>query len=225
MNILQRINSNLTTSINIQVRKIYSTVDGVQVDKSTVPQAIQKKMPIYLFNKFDFDGGYKISSKETPPLTGLSFIRFFVKSDSYDFTQFSGLNDISNSLQSGDMVFLYADNALNPNYFVWIILSIDDKALSSIIQSTANACFELVNLKIFADNILNNIEDLSIIEANKFGEYDFNQVSRLAYKTPQQINDSFIQIPLEKRIHERVGFTTYIPFQVDTISFDFSFIK
>lgn len=222
MNILEEIQpENPDNSITINVTKIYTNVDGTIINKAAVPVSFQKKVPVYLLNKFDKNGGYRFSSQETPVLEGMKFVRYFVRNAGYDFTQFSGFNDISTTLNPGDIAFLYTDNDLNPNFFCWIIQSLSGKPLNGVIENAYN--LQIKGLKIFPEFISDYKEQIKIIQADQLGNYDSDEISQNAYRYPYKKNENFVRIPLQMCLTPFVGFASYIPFNTDSLSYQFDF--
>jgi hypothetical protein len=210
-------------TINIQVSKFYTNVDGTLLDKNLVNDSLKVKMPIYLFNKFDKDGGYRISGVEAPPSPSMFLIKAYVKTIGYDFTEFSGLNNVSQTLSAGDLVFIYADNPSNPNVFIWVVQSLSTKSLGSLVENDSELFMKSV--RIFPNNITDYIEALSYVVSDKFGDYNINQISQQAFRYPKLINNSYAEIPFSIELNKHVGFTTYLPFASDGISYDFEFLN
>lgn len=224
--LLTRLNTNnKTDSFTIQVRRIFTDVDGAILDKNTVPTNLKVKYPIYLWNGFDHSGGYKISAGEAPPLDSYKFVRMFVKNDAYDFTEFSGRNELNKTISTGDLVFLYADDLDNPTYFIWIIQSVTNRSLGSILTSIPECGFKMNHVKIFTDNTLSFNERLGIIKTNHLGVYKYNQISPLAFKTVDYQETRQILVPLKLRLTHLIGFVSYFPFVNESISFDFEFLN
>lgn len=212
-------------SFTIKVRRFFTDVDGQEIAKGLVPLSLQKDYPVYLFNMFDFDGGNRIAANETPPLDGYFFIRSFIKNTGYDFTQFSGLNNVSNRIDTGDLVYMYADDPYNPNYFVWIVQSISNRSLGSIINTFPTKGFHMQNISMFADNEAAYFKSFGIIKSNPLGVYNFNQITPISFKTVDYQQSGLIVLPLNMCLDMYVGFTTYMTFNTDTLSFEFTFLN
>ncbi len=212
--------TSLSHNLVITATKIYTDVDGQKIDKNTLPGNLQVSQPVYLLNKFDLDSGYVLARKNTPPVNW-SFLRTFIRQSNFDFQQFSGLNDVSTSLSGGDIVLQYVDDPLNPTFFCWVILNAADRPLSGIIKNIGLKAIK--SIKIYPPNISDYKEEFSLLRVDDLGNFEFDQISQLAYRYPKLINDSFVTIPLELMLTQFTGFVTLIPFTADVIQYEFEF--
>lgn len=213
-------------SFAIIVRKFFTTVDGTIIDKNTVPVSLQVRYPVILFNAFDRRGSYKISFNENPPTLGTVFYRSYIQNDGFDPTQFSGLNTIGAQISIGDQVFVYTDSIDNPTFFIYIIQSISDRALGSIIESIPCSGLAMGNLKYFSDNQQNYEEIFRIIKSNVLGIYNANSISPISLITPNYQQQNLALIPLTgNKLTPYWGIATYIRHDSDRLEFDFEFLN
>jgi hypothetical protein len=213
-------------SFAIIVKKFFTTVDGTIIDKNSVPQALQVRYPVILFNSFDRRGSFKISFNENPPVNGTVFYRSYIQNDGFDPTQFSGLNTVGREISIGDQVFVYTDNIENPSFFIYIIQTITDRSLGSIIESIPCSGLALGNLKYFSDDRRNYEQIFRIIKSNVLGIYNANSISPISLITPEYQQDNLALIPLTgNKLTPWWGIATYIIHDSDRLEFDFEFIN
>lgn len=214
------------TSFAIKVSKFFTTVDGTIIDKSLVPIELQTRYPVVLFFRYDSFGSYRISFNENPLSPNTFFYRAYTQNDGFDPTQFSGLNTINRELNIGDQVFVYADDVLNPNFFIYVIQSVTDRALSSIVKSIPCSGLPMGNLKYFADNELNFGQTIKIVKTDKLGLYKADSYSPDSIRTPDYQQNRLALIPLTgNRLTPYWGLVTYITHESDLLTFDFEFLN
>ena len=213
-------------SFSITVSKFFTDVDGQIIDKNTVPIGLQTKYPVYLFNTFDHNGAYKISLTDTPVTGDAFFYRFYIESEGYDPLQFSGLNTIESRITTGDIVFVFTDDLLNPNFFIYLVHSITNRSIASIIKTLPCSGIQMGTLKLFYENLLNFNELLRFIKTNQLGIYKGDSLAPLAYKTVDYQQDNLIEIDLRNfKLTPYLGISTYIQHASDTLVFDFEFLN
>lgn len=213
-------------SFSIKVSKFFTDVDGQIIDKNSVPIGLQTKYPVFLFNTFDHNGAYKISLTDTPVQGDAFFYRFYVESEGYDPLQFSGFNTIESQITTGDLVFVFTDDLANPNFFIYLIHSITNRSVASIIKTLPCSGLEMGMLKLFYDNTLNFNELLRFVKTNQLGIYKSDSIAPLAYKTPDYQQVNVIDISLKNfRLTPYLGINTYIQHTSDILEFDFEFLN
>lgn len=210
--------------IELSVKRYFTDVDGTIVDKNTVPAVLQTAYPYFLFSQFDQNGGYRISLEQAPTKPGTHFLRWFVKDSDYNFIQFSGLNDVHKEINRGDLVFQFADDVENPNFFVFVVLQADKRSIASIFKNNPSE-YTLKNFKIFGDNEEVFRMGIKKIQANRMGIYSSDTISVSSYKTPDYETDGFIKVPLSGRLNPYLGLVSYIPFSADEINYTISIKK
>ena len=215
-------------SFSVVVKKFFTTVDGTIIDKNDpqVPVDMRVRYPIYLFGTFDQNGAYKISLNETPVQGGSRFYRYYTESEGFDPLQFSGLNTVENQISTGDLVFVFTDDLLNPNLFVYVIQTVTNRSIAGITRTLPWGGLQLGKLKLFYDNLLNFNEQIRLIKSNQLGIYRSDTFAPLAYKTPNYQQDNLIDIDLSGNLlTQYMTFTTYMQHDSDTLEFDFEFLN
>ena len=210
---------NLHDTLSVTVNKFYTTVDGTIIDKNTLPVNLRKKLPVYLIDGFGMDSGFAIAQSVNPVDAPLKFIRFFVRESGFDFTQFSGLNDVSSGLNAGDLVFLYADDELNPNFFMWVVQTAYPKPLSGIIKNIPNLSLNYVRL--FVDQMVNYSQQLTMVKTSSMGDYRADKISPYISIDPMRKDVSFSEIHLQGCLDKYTSFLTYLPFEANQLTVEF----
>lgn len=219
--------------LSIAVKRIVTDVNGVIVSKNTLPANMQSDYPVYLFNEFDRQGGYNLSQKNTPIQGAEKFFGSFVwgVGNSY-FWGFTGLSEIQNELNSGDLVNVYTDDLTAPNYFVFIVQTSSNNGLGSIIANTKtddfNERFGKINtdrLQYYSDNVNQYNIDLQIMKVDMLGNVKADAIQPYSSKTVDYKQNQFIQIPLELPINQYYGVNTYMSFDTNALQFNFRIKK
>src|SRR5690606_41844598 len=83
-------------TIGIQVKRIYTDVDGVILDKTTVPASLQIDFPVYLWGEFDRLGAFYIANRLQPvnPVVSMLHTGVWGSGANPYFYGFSGLSNI-----------------------------------------------------------------------------------------------------------------------------------
>jgi hypothetical protein len=208
-------------NLQVNVKRYYTDVNGLIVDKSTVPSNLQVKYPFYLFHKFDKVGGFRIG-QQVKKATGGSFYYYTYDVDmSFDYWQISGSNNIKNQLRSGDTCILFTDDVTAPNYLVWIVISCPLQSYSSIVNSLPNN-IEVKDFLYIADNTINYNEALHFNRVTPVGIYEDNQYQPLAFKTRETVSQDFIAVKLSFKLTQYLGIFSYMSYNTDSIQFIFN---
>lgn len=208
-------------NLQVNVKRYYTDVDGLIIDKSTVPANLQVSYPFYLFHKFDKNGGYRIG-QETKPVQGAS--KFYYSFDvdlSFDYWQISGNNSIRTVIRSGDTCIIFTDDTEAPTYLIWIVISCPFQAYSSIVNNLARG-LKVKDFLYIADNLDNYNEALHINIVNPIGIYKDEQYNPLAFKTRETVSQDFILVKLGFNLNQFIGLFSYMKYDTDSIQFIFN---
>lgn len=207
-------------AVGIKILRLYTDVDGVIINKLSVPSDLQKEFPVYMFGEKDRQGAYRIMRSLMPELTGYYFLCTFV----YGLTNpfffgFSGLSDIQNYLKSGDVVTIYTDNLTAPNYFIWIIQTSDDLAVSSFIKQ--EHAVKVNSVQYFTDNPLQWYNPFFVYVSDELGNFKQNTFDASVFIWPKQSQTKFIEMKWNFILSGNYGFGFYIKFETNEITLNF----
>jgi hypothetical protein len=205
-------------TINITVSKYYTDTDGIIIDKNTLPNNLQEKIPFYLFGKFDKDSHYPIGRKLLPPLGGVKFYNLY-NGSSYDFLIFSGANQIRSRIKGGDMVIVYTDDPINPNYFIWIVVSGNLLPIDSIFNNLDGTLrTDFINYESI-QNRENYGENLQYVTFDKIGNQKTQTINPQGiYLPPSTEQNDILRMDLKIVLNNFFGLYSYILFDTDNLS-------
>lgn len=228
---LQAANRNLVNipkekrkSFRLDIRRFYTDVNGQILDKSTVPDALKVKIPVYIFGNFDKDGNYFIGQKNFPIDNNvLTYYYTETYKGYFDQLSFSGFNNLQDQLRTGDILQVYTDDIKAPTYFVWIVISGEQRAYSSILAHPANQ--SVFNTKYFSDSELQYLENLFYVKIDEVGNYKIDSINPFVFKNRYYGADGFIDIHNKFSITNFFGIYFYYKFDTDLISLIFNYEK
>lgn len=209
-------------SLTIKVDRYYTDVDGVVIDKSTVPADFKQKFPFYLWGAFDKNGAFSIGQKIAPPEAATKYMYTMIVRSSYDFLEFTGLNTVKNYMKVGDMVSVYTDDLTAPSYFCFIIVSCPFQAYGSVVENTFKKTMSINDIYYFSDTQENYNETIFIPVNNPVGIYKVNQYQPFSFQTPDMAAKDFIILKMPFNITPAFAFYSYLTFNTDNLSFQFN---
>lgn len=215
----------LQDTFPISVKKFYTDVDGLIIDKSILPVNLQVELPFYLFGKMDSDGAYKIGNESNPPPLN-TWILFKIQTYStFDFLLFTGLNNFQGQLSVGDLVFIYSDSLVNPTYYAYVVITSNQRSYSSILQSLDKWGPNIDTIVYESQNVNQYEQVFDYVVLNRTGLYKTNQFSPIDFRDPyvQQgdiIRMAFNQFGFDMNLNRFIGLYSYILFASDRINFN-----
>lgn len=208
-------------SLSISVQKFYTDVDGNILDKNTLPSDLKITLPVWLMGRFDYSGHYSLSRRLTPFLNdSWKFFNMYV-STSYDFLIFSGANQIRSRIRPGDLIFVYSDDVINPNFYSFIIISGEINPYSSIINDLDGSINCLMFKYDSIQNTLNYQEEIEYITFDKIGNTKRQSIQPDTFLPPSNKNTDVIDIEISILFTKYFSLNTYLLFNTDKISFTF----
>lgn len=216
-------------SLPIVIKRFFTDVNGVIVDKAAVPAALQVSYPVWMFGEFDRMGGFNLANKNTPPNPGTPYLCTFIYGVNNPlFFGFSGASDIQGKLQIGDIVNIFTDNLIAPNYFIWIVQSCPTKPLASILQNISNLAkegkYEFLRssaIDFYTDEATQYDVNLQWITYNYIGLVKTNNLEPSIYLTPNIPQNGFVRIYWNTEITQYLGLNTYLLFATDNLTLNF----
>jgi hypothetical protein len=208
-------------SFYVDIKRYFTDVNGVMINKLAAPASMQIKFPVYLFNKFDKDGGFKTGAITNPPMGTSKFLySFTVNSNFFDWFRFQG-GDIYNVLQTGDLVLIYCDDITAITTLVWIVIHSPFQSIASIIDNSGFSRIQFEDILYICDNSINYGEPLTIVKENAIGVFKSDQIQPLSYKGIDVVQQDFVKLGIKGMIHQYMGIYTYFLFDTENIKFNF----
>lgn len=220
-------------TIPLKVQRYFTDVNGAILaitDPLIIAAGLNVKWPVYAFGAFDYNGGFSIAQKICTPVVGQYFCAFIngQQNTSASILGFNPLNEIQSQLKPGDIVQVYTDNSLAPNYFVWIVLSNSYTGFGSIVAnllSTQNdkrngkLSIKGVNFYFQAVNQLN--ETINFTVTDNLGTFRNDSIQPYMFRNPYDGQDNFVSMEADFTLNQFIGLNTFIGVDTDNISFDF----
>ncbi len=219
-------------SINVTIKKYFTTVDGAIIAKTAAPAVLQADFPVYMLGNFDRTGAYNVGQKTIPPPRGTYFVATYSHGFGLPFLLFTGLNEVQNLLKFGDIVNIYTDSLTAPSGFVFIVQSASQGAIASIISNTQTVqddgkigqlWVENVSYKI--DNVIQWKYDWRVVKIDNTGTPDSKVVNLTPYRSPFDKLTDYILIPVRFMATQYVGIYFSMAFECDLINFNMRIAK
>lgn len=216
-----------TASFSVDINRYFTDVDGTIIDKNNVviPSILKTFYPVYLFGTYDKDGGYYHGLRTVNPSEGTYFVFNGVKGNFFNLLQFSGANNVRNQINDGDHILLYTDDPVNPNFFIWIVITSERRSYASILQNPNRLGMDIFSSKYFADNLLQFNESLQFITFNDIGDFQSREINPYMFKTTDYQQDGFIDIRMQYNLNNYIGIYFPMRFETDNISIIFRYTK
>lgn len=222
----------------IDIRRYYTDVNGVLIDKAAVAAKYKVKMPVYMLGEFDSNGGYRQAQNSNPPLPGLSYLTTFKVGsplNTFNIVGFTGVDQIKNQLLPGDIVTVLVDDLNAPNLFVWIVQQNTFGALGSILTNFATmqedkhlGPIKLKNCNYYAldvnnQPVINQFDnDWSMVVTDNIGNQRKNSIHPSMYLTPETKQTGFVRMNINWDFTQYLGVNFYMSFTSDFLSVNFN---
>lgn len=215
----------LEHSVPLKISRYYTNVDGVVLDKNTVPAALQTKYPVLLLGQFDRQGGYKKSLNSVPTMEGTFFYMTFVQGINSPFLSFTGVNTIKSKIKTGDIIEVYTDNLEAPNYFIWFVISAEPVSIASIISNTESTQNDgrigtlfVKNYNYVVDNNNQYYEPIHYTRFDNIGNYRDEQIQPHIFITPSVQQSGILTIDTDFKLDQYIGINIYFLFETNEIT-------
>ena len=220
-------------TIPLTISKYYTDVDGIVIDKSTLPANLQKKVPVFLLGEFDRQGGYKVGLQSIPQDENYKYLMTFVNglgTTVFNVFGFNGISTIQQYIGVGDIVQVYTDSLLAPSYFVWVVIKNTYASIASILgnsESTQNdrriGPIMVHEINYIADNDNQLSEGIQIVHYSNIGTWKANQIDPLGiWRTPFDVQTGLVRIVLKPFILDQyLGLNMNMLFESDKLNMDF----
>lgn len=210
-------------AFSITVQRYFCDTLGNILPLINVPLKLQVSYPFYLFGKFDFDGGFKVNQFVTPPKQGTFYLYSYIKGSAFDYFQFSGHNTVAGFIPTGSLVMVFADDPININYLIYVVVTCPFQAYGSVFQNAYND-FEVTEILYQSDNTLNYNEPIQTIDITPIGVSRNEQFMPLSFKTPENFLNDFITMKLKFNPYPYHGLNSYIDVATNLLQFNFKIL-
>ena len=207
-------------AFSINVQRYFCDTTGNVLGLPAVPAPLKTSYPFYLFGKFDYDGGFKNNQLYVPPRANTYYLYSYIKGSAFDYFQFSGHNTVAGLIPTGSLVSVYADDPVNINYLIYVVVSCPFQAYASILMNTKSD-FEVYEILYTADNTGNYNEPLISIDINSIGIAKSQNFMPLSFKTPEQFQNQFITMKMKFLPYPWHGINSYIDLNTALLQFNF----
>jgi hypothetical protein len=206
-------------NLPISVTKYYTDVDGAFIDKNTIATNLKTPLPFYLFNYYDYIGGYKIGFSEVPLNPNWKLFQYNVYGTN-DFRFFTGLNEVKNWISIGDLVFIYTDDLNLPNVYCWVIISAGNASIASINESM-NENAEIEYILYDVQNESNYRQNLFYVRETFLMQPRVDSINPKIWQSPYNRLSAVIKAEIKYKFSKMFGLYSYIDFVNDTLNFEF----
>lgn len=217
-------------AINLNVKRVYTDVNGTVINKAVAPVNVQVKFPVFILGSFDFKGGYRKALESCPPESGVKYLKSFINGiDSPSSVM--GVNIASNiegEIKVGDLVSVYTDSFVIPSVYVWIIVSANNASIGSIINNLSSVQKDDIYNRLYIEDVHylttnNNVnqwnEPIFKIQLNNLGLGKTDSFQPLIYRTPYTFLNNVLIVKLSFKATQFMGFSTFIQYNTDQIQF------
>jgi hypothetical protein len=210
----------LDGSVNLSVKRYFTDNTGLVLDKNTIPNAYKTKYPVFIWGNADFDGSFKYALQVSPTVNGTVFLYKFIAGESFDWFGIQG-GDIQNKYSSGDLVLVFADSKSAPTLLIYIVISMVDKSYSTLLKESIKSNIQVLKFLYILDNDANYNESIGFIQINNVGVYKNDFFQPFSYQQPNYQQNNFIIVPLQFKLHSKIGLSTYFQFATEQMNFEF----
>lgn len=217
----------------IKIRRYYTDTNGVILNKLAVPAALQKPFPIYLFGEMDRQGAYSVAQKAKPRFDNSYFyLMNYVNgvNNPYIFG-FTGSSTLQGQLTPGDIVTVYVDNLIAPNYFIFIVYSVSNISLASLLYQARGEFKEKIGflnverINYYTDNENQFLENLLWTYIRPTGEYSSDIIDPSIYRRKEDEQQGFICLRNRFVLNQFLGINFYMDFQTNNIELVLRILK
>lgn len=230
-------------SMPIKATRYFTDVNGTilaKTDAGLVAAGMATAYPLFILGEFDRQGGYRTGLANlspqavpgfTPPVIYTTFVNGVTGTSNNVVTPFSPANTIQPLLKQGDLVAVYTDNLLAPNYFCFMVQTNDYAALSSILDNlkTTQADRRLGQLFAYELNWFAPEaqwdQTIFFIQSDNLGTWKADGVQPFTFKTPYNVLEGFITVKTAFLVNQFMELAVTYELATDVMSFNFNMEK
>ncbi len=222
-----------TGSINMNIKRYYTDVDGALIAKAAAPAALQVKLPVYMLGNFDRVGAFNIGQKTVAPVSSTKFLMTYVHGYEQPFLWNSGLNTLQSILRRGDIVTVFTDDLDAPSAFVYIVQTVDTGALASIISNTQTVqddgrtgIISVKNVSVQVDNDPQLNQIWQVMRFDNFGQFEQHPFNPAAVeRSPFYKLGDFVELRLQFLMTQYIGIYFYYLYESESLNINFRLNK
>jgi len=208
-------------AISLTVSKFYCDVDGVVIDPLTLPVNLATNLPYFLFNEIDRLGGL-YNFIRTVKLGAWNLWQTFTFGIDNTPLLFTGSNDLQANFSNGDLVTVYTDSLVAPNYYAFIVVKKEFGGYMQLINNPQfSENYKSVEIVLQTDNVQLN-ENIYVNKYDLMGNVKSASFVPREFKNPKYKIGDTVYIPLDFNPTKYLGLISHIVFSIN--SFQITFI-
>jgi hypothetical protein len=137
---------------------------------------------------------------------------------------FTGLNNVKDSIQAGDLVSIYTDDLNVPSYYCWVVISVDNKPAATIVNNADGSRF-IDNIIVTCQNAAQYLQQLTFAKVTRYGDYFSDVINPGVGRSPYNGIDDQVLLDIQFLFSPENGLYSYILFNTDYIIFEIKFQK
>jgi hypothetical protein len=209
-------------SINLNVHRYITDVDGRVLVGGVVPTIMRKNFPVFLLGNYDRIGGYTLMQKTIAQPSQLSFLCTYVQGVNLPMLFATGFNEVFAYFRTGDIITVWVDDFNNPNYFAFIQQTVQNGSVSSIISNPENQQIEVENVSLQVDNENQLNKSWQITWFDNRGNTKNNPVNvGSIYRGPFYRLTDFIDLNISFELSHYMGITFLMLYDSQEININF----
>lgn len=223
-------------TLQTKVARYFTDVDGAilaKTDAGLVAAGMAVNYPVFMLGQWDKESGYKAGLNIVPPQGSakyyLTFVNGYGMTSNQIVTPFSGFNGIQSLLKNGDVVQVYTDDLVSPNYFAWIVVSSNVTGLASVLNNlgTKQDDNRLMKLWCYEINLVTDF-NLQLSEAwhychvDNLGNVKDNQITYNMFNNPFNVLPNVLPLATEFFLNQYIGIYLYMVLGVDSMSVNYN---
>jgi len=209
-----------TKSINLQVKRFFTDVDGQIIDKGSVASNWQRDYPVYMLGDFDRVGGFNLSQSTLHQPNGIKFLMTYVHGLQQPFLYSSGFNTVQLNFKLGDVITIFTDSFDAPTGYVWIQQTALSGALSSII-SNIEQHIHVKNISLQVDSTDQLEFDWQEVNFMPSGIYQSSPLILAEFRQPNFKLTDYILIKKDFKLTRFKGFNFLFSFSSNYMNINF----
>lgn len=120
-------------TLSVNIKRFTTDQSGTVLDDAAIPLALKKPFPFHMFGEFDRNGGYSIADGLLSRVNNTILFSVYTWGLNSPIFFFNPLATINNEFTKGDTVFVYVDDIVSPNYFIFVIIQAQQSAYGSLV--------------------------------------------------------------------------------------------
>ncbi len=222
-------------SLNVNITRYFTDVDGVILNKSSVaiPSTMKTAYPVFMLGNFDRVGGYNVGQKTLPINPNYVFLMTYVHGVNEPFLWSSGFNTVQTRFKKGDIICVFTDSLDAPSCFAFIVQTCEYGGLASIISNTQTqqtdgkiGVMSVKNISYQVDNANQLAQVWQIVTLDNLGQFQQNPFNPIIAKNPYVYKlDDFLLLEFSFIFTQYIAINFLMNYESDTINVNFRINK